>query len=116
MFESAGLFAFLILKEPYTRLEGIVGITSLFGVVLIAKPTFLFPARILDPDNPLRKITPEQRTFAVFVALIGVCGAATAYLIIRLIGKRASATHSILYYSTYSVSSTPSPSLQRPNC
>ncbi|GAA6010131.1 hypothetical protein JCM11491_005354 [Sporobolomyces phaffii] len=98
-----GIFAWLLLKEPYTRLEAIVGCTSLLGTVFIAKPSFLFPPAPRGPDDPLDTVTPEQRTSAVLVALIGVCGAAGAYLIIRLIGKRASASHSILYFSTYSV-------------
>jgi len=92
-----------LLKEPYTRLEAIVGFTSLIGTVFIAKPSFLFPTPPRNPDDPLGNVTPEQRTSAVLVAMIGVCGAAGAYLIIRLIGKRASATHSILYFSSYSV-------------
>lgn len=100
---SAGLFAWLLLKEPYTRLEAIVGCTSLLGTVFIAKPSFLFPPPPRNPEDPLDTVTPEQRTSAVLVALIGVLGAAGAYLIIRLIGKRATATHSILYFSTYSV-------------
>ncbi|GAA6059362.1 hypothetical protein JCM10212_003260 [Sporobolomyces blumeae] len=97
-----GLLAFLVLKEPYSRLEAIVGCTSILGTVFIAKPSFLFPAPEHAPAEPLDGVTPEQRTMAVLVALIGVCGAAGAYLIIRVIGHRASATHSILYFSTYS--------------
>ncbi|GAA5957464.1 hypothetical protein JCM3765_001151 [Sporobolomyces pararoseus] len=98
-----GLFAWILLKEPYTRLEAIVGCTSLIGVVFIAKPSFLFGSPTLNPEDPLSNVTPAQRTSAVLVAMIGVCGAAGAYLIIRVIGKRASATHSILYFSSYSV-------------
>ncbi|GAA5899462.1 uncharacterized protein JCM6883_005228 [Sporobolomyces salmoneus] len=98
-----GLFAFLLLKEPYTRLEATVGFTSLIGVVFIAKPSFLFGNPAQNPDDPLDTVTPGQCALAVLVALVGVCGAAGAYLIIRLIGKRASATHSILYFSSYSV-------------
>ncbi|GAA5826790.1 hypothetical protein JCM5353_003237 [Sporobolomyces roseus] len=98
-----GLLAFAILKEPYTRLEAIVGFTSMIGVIFIAKPSFLFTPPPLDPNDPLDNVTPQQRTSAVLVALMGVCGAAGAYLIIRVIGKRASAMHSIQYFSTYSV-------------
>lgn len=103
MFPLTGLLAFAILKEPYTRLEAIVGFTSMIGVIFIAKPSFLFTPPPLDPNDPLDNVTPQQRTSAVLVALMGVCGAAGAYLIIRVIGKRASAMHSIQYFSTYSV-------------
>lgn len=74
----------------------------MIGVIFIAKPSFLFTPPPLDPDDPLDNVTPQQRTSAVLVALMGVCGAAGAYLIIRVIGKRASAMHSIQYFSTYS--------------
>ncbi|GAA5861437.1 hypothetical protein JCM1840_005369 [Sporobolomyces johnsonii] len=103
-----GLFAWILLKEPYSLLEAFVGCTSLLGTVFIAKPTFLFPPPSnLPPDSPSplpdHEVSSEQRTAAVGVALIGVVGAAGAYLIIRTIGKRASALHSISYFSLYSV-------------
>lgn len=36
------------------------------------------------------------------VALVGVCGGAGAYISIRAIGRRATATHSIAYFALYS--------------
>ena len=36
------------------------------------------------------------------LALLGVCGGAAAYITIRAIGRRASATHSVAYFSLYS--------------
>ncbi|GAA5838705.1 hypothetical protein JCM3766R1_001567 [Sporobolomyces carnicolor] len=102
-----GVFAWILLREPYTQLEAVVGVTSLLGVVFIAKPSFLFPARPQHPDDLLNGVTPNQRTSAVIIALIGMCGAAGACLIIRVIGKRASAAHSILYFALYSVLAAP---------
>ena len=52
-------------------------------------------------------VTPAQRSLAVGCAMIGVVGSAAAYLIIRKIGKRANALHSISYFSLYSVSLPP---------
>lgn len=83
---GTGILAFFLLKEPYSRTEGLVALFSLFGTILIAKPTFLFPSSIADPV-----VTPQQRTTAVFIALGGTLGAAGAYVIIRKIGKRANA-------------------------
>ncbi|GAA5827240.1 hypothetical protein JCM11251_001185 [Rhodosporidiobolus azoricus] len=103
-----GLLAWILLREPYSKLEALVGLTSLLGTLFIAKPDFLFPsASPVDPNTPdvLSEdgVSSEQRMFAVGVALIGVLGASGAYLIIRLIGKRASPLHSISYFSFYSI-------------
>ena len=80
----------MLLKEPYSLTEALAGLFSLLGVVLIAKPTFLFPSAG-PPTGAEKEVTPEERTFAVGVALCGTMGAAGAYVLIRMIGKRANA-------------------------
>lgn len=85
-----GLLAWLLLREPYSLTEGLAGVVSLLGVVLIAKPTFLFGASGAATGHE-KEVSPEERTFAVGVALCGTMGAAGAYVIIRKIGKRANA-------------------------
>lgn len=91
--QPPGFLASVFLHEPYSRAEALTGFASLGGVVLIAKPSFLFPAStrdvVLGPGGI--PVTSEQRTLAVGVAMIGVFGAAGAYLCIRKIGKRANA-------------------------
>ena len=73
-----GFLASVFLHESYSRAEALTGFASLGGVILIAKPSFLFPAStrdvVLGPGGI--PVTPEQRTLAVGVAMIGVCGAA----------------------------------------
>ncbi|KAM0793653.1 hypothetical protein ACM66B_001084 [Microbotryomycetes sp. NB124-2] len=96
-----GLLARVFLKEPYSKLEATTGFVSLLGVILIAKPTFLFGSRT-QADPGATPVTPEERAMAVGVALLGTLGAAGAYLIIRAIGKRANALHSISYFAIYS--------------
>ncbi|SCV67963.1 BQ2448_84 [Microbotryum intermedium] len=93
-----GVLGSVFLGEDYSLTEGLVALVSLCGVVLIAKPSFLFPGHLSQAPEG---VTPEQRTFAVFVCLGSSFGAAAAYLLIRKIGKRASATHSIAYFSIY---------------
>lgn len=75
--------------------------TSLFGVVLIAKPVFLFGkhAGSGGPDAP----TPHQRALAVTAALLSALGSAGAYTIIRYIGKRCKPLHSMSYFSAMCV-------------
>lgn len=83
----------MLLKEPYSRREICTGLASLGGVVLIAKPSFIFPESAQNSGVELGgvAVTPEQRATAVGVSMIGVFGAAGAYLCIRHIGTRANA-------------------------
>lgn len=112
-----------ILKEPFTRMEQIAAYISLFGVVLIARPTSLFTGHA--PDTPpasgdadlapvvngttpaggsrfdLSSVTAEQRAKGVAVAMLGVMGAASAYTTLRWIGKRAHALISVNYFAVW---------------
>ncbi|KWU46905.1 hypothetical protein RHOSPDRAFT_10306, partial [Rhodotorula sp. JG-1b] len=98
-----GILGWLILREPYSRLEALVGLASLSGTVFIAKPTFLFPAKGgITEDVPGHAVTPEQRALAVSIVLFGVVASSGVSIIIRYIGTRASALHSISYFALYS--------------
>ncbi|TKY87740.1 hypothetical protein EX895_003321 [Sporisorium graminicola] len=161
---ATGLLGYLVLGEPFTLRETFGGIISLSGVVLIARPAFIFGRKAADSDldHPLsldllnatgtgsayatmqmgsvlvkytvhnltssdmlrRNVTDhdtsgtlidaadgiatidgateKQRLFAVGLAMLGVFGGAAAYVTIRAIGRRASATHSVAYFSLYS--------------
>jgi drug/metabolite transporter (DMT)-like permease len=112
-----------ILKEPFTKMEQVAAMISLFGVVLIARPTSLFsghgtsPAASGDGDIiPLAngtaviisqerfsydKVTPQQRAMAVGLAMLGVFGAACAFTTIRWIGKRAHPLLTVNYFATW---------------
>ncbi|EPQ53269.1 DUF6-domain-containing protein [Gloeophyllum trabeum ATCC 11539] len=104
----------VLLKEKFTLKEALAGVCSFIGVVLIARPEFLFGAEMAAPDSghvidgahviqPSAKGTPAQRLGAVGVALLGVLGATGAYTSIRAIGKRAHAMHSMVAFSAYCV-------------
>ncbi|KAK6535228.1 hypothetical protein TWF694_001696 [Orbilia ellipsospora] len=121
----AGFACWIILKEPFSRLEMLAGFISLMGVLLISRPTSLFYLTDEEDDSTdkvsgvsgsggtepspahddirvrLREITSAQRFTAVMVALLGVFGAATAYTTIRWIGKRAHPLISVNYFSAY---------------
>ncbi|KAI9731709.1 MAG: hypothetical protein M1834_004498 [Cirrosporium novae-zelandiae] len=97
----------ILLHEPLARMELVAGLVSLFGVILIARPTVLFSSEEPPhPDNPTAggsgsgsgdstttmnfpHATPSQRLLAVSMAMLGVCGNACAYTTIRCLGKRA---------------------------
>ena len=112
----------VLLKEPFTRMEQIAGLVSLIGVVFIAQPASLFsssssqvagtPGEIVPPSVASNataisgsatsgEVTPSQRLGAVAIALVGVCGAATAYTTIRWIGKRAHPLIAVNYFAAW---------------
>ncbi|KAI0262063.1 hypothetical protein BC834DRAFT_892921 [Gloeopeniophorella convolvens] len=99
----------LFLKEPVSIKEMLAGLCSFFGVVLIARPPFLFdhaPAiRSIDgaPPDHSETATPEQRMLSVIAALIGVLGATGAYTSLRAIGKKAHPLHSLTFFSSQCV-------------
>ncbi|KAI0740153.1 hypothetical protein C8Q76DRAFT_706953 [Earliella scabrosa] len=120
MFTAAAGAVFL--HEPFSWREGSAGLASLLGVVLIARPEFLFGSGSGDndvvipgpPDAPnsgrasdananYKMVTPSQRLLAVSVALLGAVGAAGVYTTIRHIGKRAHTLHNLVAYSTLCV-------------
>lgn len=47
---ATGLLGFLVLGEPFTAREALGGIISLSGVVLIARPAFIFGRKAADSD------------------------------------------------------------------
>ncbi|KAA1470827.1 DUF6-domain-containing protein [Dentipellis sp. KUC8613] len=109
-----GVAGSIFLKEHFSRKEAIAGLCSFLGVVLIARPEFLFGAHPTMPvvddigddiveGHPVEKGTPTQRLIAVGVALIGVVGATGAYTSIRAIGKRAHPLHSLTAFSSWCV-------------
>ncbi|KAK2462437.1 hypothetical protein APHAL10511_005534 [Amanita phalloides] len=76
-----------LLKEKFTNGEVLAGILSLLGVILIARPPFVFGA--IDHDNMGKS----------FVAMIGVLGSTGAFISIRVAGKRAHPLHNMTYSS-----------------
>ncbi|KAF8333683.1 integral membrane protein DUF6 [Amanita rubescens] len=112
---SAAVGSFL-LKEKFTMKEVLAGIVSLVGVVLIARPPFIFDAirvghlpgekelslRAFQVDAA-KLVTTRERMVAVGVALLGVAAVTCEYNILRVIGKRAHPFHNIVYLSSFSV-------------
>ncbi|KAI1094343.1 hypothetical protein F5B19DRAFT_490463 [Rostrohypoxylon terebratum] len=111
---TTAIVCFVILREPYTVKEAIAGFIAFAGILFIARPAFLFPQhdknkpedspRLFIADQPKGMVpevtaTPAQRSLAVILAVIGTFGAACAYSIIRLIGKRAHSLISVNYFA-----------------
>ncbi|KAF2667770.1 hypothetical protein BT63DRAFT_426616 [Microthyrium microscopicum] len=101
-----------ILKEPFTRLEQIATMISLFGVVLISQPTAVFSSGSAATPPPASGIgevthgsgsqtsdliTPQQRLIGVGCVMLGVLGGGTQLVCLRYIGTRAHPLISVNY-------------------
>ncbi|KAI9453927.1 drug/metabolite transporter superfamily [Russula earlei] len=97
-----GFSGAVFLKEPLSLREMLSGLCSFFGVVLIARPQFLFGCPKGDSS---KTVTPQQRMLSVAAALVSVVGATATfeYTLLRAIGKRAHPVHSLTYFSFYCV-------------
>ncbi|KAF7986786.1 hypothetical protein HWV62_20398 [Athelia sp. TMB] len=109
---ATGVTGALLLGEVFTLKEALAGLCSLVGVVLIARPTFLFGAAAVDGGTGDGHGTPAKRLVAVGVALIGVLGATGvsqrvlighADTTLRAIGKRAHPLHNLVGFCMWCV-------------
>lgn len=113
------LVCFVWLREPFTIREALAAVIAFSGVLLVARPTWLFPSPPVDPitgepepsvlsfmlgASAVPPATPapvsaNQRTLAVLAAILGTFGASTAYATIRVIGTRAHSLISVNYFA-----------------
>ncbi|KAI0704437.1 EamA-like transporter family-domain-containing protein [Cerioporus squamosus] len=94
----------LLLKEDLTIKQVLASILSFAGVVLIARPEFLFGRDAHEgTDSAARVVTAAQRLGAVGVALLGVVGLTSAYTTIRAIGQRAHPMHNLGAFSLFCI-------------
>jgi len=103
----------VLLKEDFKRSQAFASLCSLVGVILIARPEFLFGsssrhlAPSVDPihdgiagdEGSVAGATSAQRYLAVGAAMMGVLGGTGAYTSIRAIGKRAHTLHNLISFS-----------------
>ncbi|KAF9242861.1 hypothetical protein BU15DRAFT_72511 [Melanogaster broomeanus] len=101
-----GVVGYLIMKESYSTRQALASLCSLSGVVLIARPPFLFGNSLSvneGSNDSAASPTPEERLVAVAVVLVGVFGITGAYISMRAVGKRAHPMHSITYFSLWCI-------------
>ncbi|KAL6950135.1 hypothetical protein ACO0QE_000811 [Hanseniaspora vineae] len=99
-----GILAAMILKERYSKIEGVCGLVALFGVVLVVRPTFLFhqdgnSSTSDKSEEAVESTSSKARVVASLFGLLGVCGASSIYIIIKHIGTRAHAIMSVTYFA-----------------
>ncbi|KAJ7034701.1 hypothetical protein C8F04DRAFT_559438 [Mycena alexandri] len=95
---STAIAGSLFLKEVFTKREALAGLCSLFGVVLIARPDFLF-----GTPKGSSEVEERHRMLAIGIALCGVLGSTGAMTTIRAIGQRAHPMHLLAFFSLQSV-------------
>lgn len=78
----------IVLKEPFTPLDALASTASMVGVVLVAKPSVLFPPPPSSPPSALgalfmgimEKDSTEQRLFGALACVCGaMCSAVVSY-------------------------------------
>lgn len=111
------ILARLILKESFTRLEGLSACLCLFGVVFISQPTFIFgdSARAMDEElGDDRKKTLEfaglgfttHRWFGLLIAFMCSLFAASSFLTVRKMGSVRGHLLSLLASTAWSLNTS----------
>ncbi|KAI1820509.1 hypothetical protein F4861DRAFT_522654 [Xylaria intraflava] len=102
------ILCYVWMKESYRIQEALSGLLSLGGVLLIARPSFLFgpPNPVTQPIGDSTATTPgvdnSQRAFAIVCSILATFAAATAYTTIRVIGTRVHSLISVNYFAMLS--------------
>lgn len=91
--------AFILLKEAYLWLEAGCSLVSLGGVLLIAKPDYLFGPLSGLVNEEIESSNSEKRLLASIVGLCGVLGASCVYIILRKIGPGIHPLILVLYFA-----------------
>ncbi|KAJ8597259.1 DUF6-domain-containing protein [Rhizopogon salebrosus TDB-379] len=102
---TTALAGWIFLKEGYSIKQGFAAVCSLLGVVLIARPPFLFGSPTVIPVVP--EATPAGRLMGVGACMINVLAATGSYISIRAIGKRAHPMHVMTLFSLLSTIMAP---------
>ncbi|KAI8147184.1 hypothetical protein BJV82DRAFT_598093 [Fennellomyces sp. T-0311] len=80
----AAVFASVFLKEPFGRFKRGCALLCLTGVVLVAKPSFLFDERQGGQEEG-----DSIRIIAIFATLMAAVLSAVAYVTVRKVGQQA---------------------------
>lgn len=97
-----GFLAWVILRERWSLIEAGGALISLVGVMLIARPSFIFGSAGADAGEGA-DVDSANRLKATPMALFGVCGASGVYIVIRFIGKRVHSLVMVQYFAGITV-------------
>ena len=103
----AALLAVPMLKEPWKRSSVWGAVFCLSGVLMIARPSWLFGAASSTTAAAAAAIATTSVATATLVGLTGAAFAAAAYVLVRRIGARADANLMVFYYAVISALTAP---------
>ena len=100
----AAMMAVPLLGEPWKRSNMVGAAFCLSGVLLIARPSWLFgtAAAATASTTTTAIAAAAQTATATTVGLVGAAFAALAYVLVRRIGSRADANVMVFYYALIS--------------
>lgn len=97
---AASFGGYLLLGSPFSWLEILLSIVSLFGVLLVASPDAILPASGNDTaPGDSDTLGLVSRIWALCVGLLGVCGSAAAFLCMSVIGKAENPLTVVNYFA-----------------
>lgn len=92
--------AFFILHERYSILEAVCALLSLGGVLMVAKPEFIFGARLAsETDEKIESSSTQLRLLGTGIGILGVFGASAVYILLRKIGMSVHPLISVSYFA-----------------
>lgn len=86
-----GIAAHFILEEKWQLVDGIAAFLSLIGVILIARPPFIFPI-----STSLTTVI----NYGIILSLLGAVAGSAAFIIMRKLGRSVDPNQITLYFST----------------
>lgn len=96
----ASFGGYLLLGSPFSWLEILLSLISLFGVLLVASPDAFFTTSETDAAmNDPNVVDMVSRIWALCVGLLGVCGSAAAFLCMSSIGKTENPLTVVNYFA-----------------
>lgn len=100
----AALLAVPLLGEAWKKSNMVGAACCLSGVLMIARPSWLFGAATAaaTATTTTAQAAASTAATATLVGLTGAAFAAAAYVLVRRIGSRASANVMVFYYAVYS--------------
>ena len=89
------LLGHIFLKESMTKFDLIVTLLSLAGVVLIARPTFLFGSRLGESSGS------KQVWFPALMAVLSAIFSACSFVLVRKIAKEVGTRVVVFYFAVF---------------
>lgn len=95
------ILLFYLLDEKYTIFEGVGGLFSMAGVLLVIRPSFLFHNTVVS-DSGVESLDPHKRTIGLFVAFLGCLLNSVSSILLRHIGLGCDAVVSVQIFTVVS--------------